>query len=174
MSDTDKPAARSIQDILAAARPRETEVRLCLAGDLAADADRIQAQLDALDGRFVRSSLAETDPRTALESELAEVHDLMRENEVVFRFRALGKLAYSDLLAAHPGRPGEDEAWNNITYPQALIAASCIEPAMTAEQLEALSEVLNQRQRNELFNAAWTAQVGETRVPISRAVSASR
>lgn len=168
------PAPRGIEDILAAARPRETEVKLCLSGDLAAEADRLTAKLEALGSRFAPSSLADTDPRTALESELAEVYDLMRENEVTFTFRALGKLAYSNLLAAHPARPGQDEAWNNDTYPEALIAESCLEPAMTLEQLGALSEVLNQRQRNELFNGAWAAQVGETRVPTSRAASASQ
>lgn len=172
MSNT-KKSKRAIEDILAAARPREVEVRLCLAGDLAADADRIAAELDALGSRFAPSSLAETDPRTALESELAEVHTLMRENEATFRFRALGRQAYSDLLAQHPGRPGTDEAWNAETMPPALIAASCIEPEVSPEQFAALDEVLNQRQRSELWSAAYAAQVGETRVPTSRVASTS-
>jgi hypothetical protein len=172
VSNTKKPARRGIADVLASARLRETEVRLCLAGDLAADADRLQAELDALGSKFAPSSLAESDPRAALSSELAEVHDLMRENEATFRFRALGKAAYSDLLAAHPARSA-DEAWNADTLPPALIAACCIEPEVTPEQFAALDEVLNQRQRSELWTAAWSAQVGETRVPISRAASTS-
>lgn len=172
MSNT-KKAGLGIDDILALAKPREAEVRLCVAGDLAATADRLAADLEALGSRFEPSSLAESDPRAALQAELDAVHEKMRQSEVVFRFRALGKLAYSNLLAEHPARPAEDEAWNNLTYPQALVTACCIEPAMTAEQYDALSEVLNQNQRNKLFNAAWAAQVGETRVPISRAASTS-
>jgi hypothetical protein len=174
---TAKKAAtpRGIEDVLAMARPRQTEVRLCLAGDLAARADQLAERIELLGDRSGASSLADVDPRRALESELDEVHEAMRASEVVFRFRALGRTAYSDLLAAHEPRKGTDDAsWNNDTYPHALIAACCIEPVMTVEQVDQLTEVLSQRQRNELFNQAWSAQVGETRVPISRAVSTSR
>lgn len=176
MSTAKKAATpRGIEDVMAMARPRQTEVRLCLAGDLTARADRLTEQLALLGDRSAPTSLAEVDPRRALESELDEVYEAMRAAEVVFRFQALGRTAYSDLLAAHAPRPGTDDAsWNNETYPHALIAACCIEPAMTVEQVDALTEVLSQRQRNELFNAAWSAQVGETRVPISRAVSTNQ
>ena len=171
------PAAPlSFEDIKAMARPRETSVRLCLAGDLAARADQLAEQIEAAGNRPGPTSLADVDPRPALVAELEKVHEAMRPSEVVFRFQALGRTAYSDLLAAHPPRPGvaDDGAWNNETYPHALIAACCIEPVMTVEQVDQLSEVLNQRGRNELFNAAWAAQVGETRVPTSRAASTSR
>jgi predicted transcriptional regulator len=175
---TAKKAAtpRGIEDVLALARPRQTEVRLCLAGDLAARADRLAEQIEAASARHSPSSLADVDPRTALTAELDEVHAAMRPSEVVFRFQAQGRTAYSDLLAAHPPRPGvaDDGSWNNDTYPHALIAACCIEPVMTVEQVGELSEVLNHRQRNELFSAAWGAQVGETRVPSSRVASTNR
>lgn len=170
------PAPLSFGDIKARARPRQTEVRLCLAGDLAAQADRLADEIEAASNRAAPTSLAEVDPRRALAAELETVHEAMRASEVVLRFQALGRTAYSDLLVAHPPRPGvaEDGSWNNDTYPNALIAACCIEPVMTVEEVEELNELLNHRQRNELFNAAWGAQVGETRVPSSRAASTSR
>lgn len=176
MSTAKKAAPRrGIEDVLALARPRQTEVHLCMAGDLAARADHLTEQIELLTDRPAPSSLADVDPRRALESELDEVHEAMRASEVVFRFQALGRTAYSDLLAAHAPRPGTDDvSWNNETYPHALIAACCVEPVMTVEQVDQLTEVLSQRQRNELFNAAWSAQVGETKVPISRAVSTNR
>lgn len=162
----------TFEDIKAKAKPRETEARLCLAGDLAAQADRLAEQLEQATTREP-SSLADAGPRAELAADLERVHRKMREHEVVFRFRALGREAYSNLLAAHPPRPGvpDDGAWNNDTYPHALIAATCQEPAMTVEQVDELAEVLNQRQRNELWRAAWDAQVGETRVPSLRAAS---
>jgi hypothetical protein len=172
VSNTKKAAPRTIEDVMAMATPRETEVRICVAGDLAPEAERLAAELDAL-GPFAPTSLSEADPRTALQGRLDAVYDKMRESEVVFRFRALGKLAYSDLLAAHPARPDEDGVWNAETFGPALISACCVEPAMSVEQVGALSELLSQSQRNVLFNGAWSAQVGETRVPISRAASTS-
>lgn len=175
MTAAKKAAAQplSFEEIKAMAQPRETEARLCLAGDLAAKADQLAEQIEAASGRGAPSSLADVDPRAALNAELDKVHAAMRAAEVTFRFRALGRVAYSDLMAAHPPRPGvaDDGAWNLETFPHALIAASCIEPVMTVEQVDQLAEVLNQRQRNELFNAAWAAQVGETRVPSLRAAS---
>lgn len=176
MSNTRKATAapaRSFADILATAKPRETEVRLCLAGDLAAEADRLSAELEALGSRFAPSSLAEVDPRAAIDSELAEVHDQMRAAEETFRFRALGPKAWSDLEAAHPGRTA-DEAWNPDTFAPALVAASSIAPAMSLQDVEALFEVLNDRQRGQLFTAAYQANRGETRVPFSPAASPNR
>lgn len=170
------PAPRSFADVMGVAKPRETGVTLCLAGDLAARADHLAEQLAMAKDRPGPTSLADVDPRRELEAELEKVHAAMRPSNVVFRFQGLGRTQYSDLLAAHPPRPGvaDDGAWNNDTYPNALIAASCLEPVMTVEQVEQLTEVLNQRQRNELWNAAWAAQVGETRVPSSRAASTTR
>jgi hypothetical protein len=160
----------SVGDILASARLRETEVRLCLSGDLAADADRLQAQLDAMPVRLAAGSLADVDPRTAIEAELAEIHALMRENMATFRFRALGRKAWSDLIAEHPGRT-DDERWNADTFGPALVAACAIEPEMTVEDVEAVYEVINADQRADLWAAAYGANVGETRVPFSPADS---
>lgn len=168
-------APLSFEDIKAKAKPRQTEVRLCLAGDLAAQADRLADEIEVASNRRGPTSLADVDPRRVLEAELEKIHEAMRPSEVTFRFQALGRTAYSDLLAAHAPRPGtDDSAWNHDTFPHALIAACCIEPVMTVEQVDELSEVFNQRQRNELFNTAWAAQVGETRIPSSRAASTSR
>lgn len=171
MSKNEKP--RSIEEIIAAAKPRQTEVAVCLSGDLAATAERLEARLDEIGHGFVRSSLADVDPRAEIESELAEVADLMREAEVIFKFRALGKEAWSNLMAAHEPRKDKNELWNAETLPPALITACCYEPVMTLEQFAALSEVLNQRQRNDLWNAAYAAQVGETKVPTLRVASTS-
>lgn len=168
-----KDAKRKIGDIMAAARPREASVSICLSGDLAADAERIQGQIEALGSRTMASlSLGEVDPRAALESELAEIHELMRMNTETFRFRSIGSKPYSDLLAAHPGRTS-DEAWNPETFTPALISASAIDPEMTPEELDGLLEVLNDEQGAQLWRAAFRANRTDVSVPFSPADSRS-
>lgn len=157
-------------DVKKAARLRETEVQICVSGDLAADAERLQAQLDAIRPRLVTGSLADVDPRVAIEAELAEVHELMRAHLVTFRFRALGRTAWAEIKAAHPGRD-ENELWNPETFGPALVAACAIEPEMTLAEVEELYEVLNAGQQAELWVAAYSANTGENRVPFSPADS---
>lgn len=154
----------SIADVIASARLRETEVQLCLDGQLTAEADRLQAQLDAMRPRLATGSLADVDPRVAIERELEEVHALMRDNLTTFRFRALGRKAWSDIKAKHPPRD-DNELWNPDTFAPALVAACAIEPEMALEDAEALFEVINASQVGDLWAAAYGANVGETKVP---------
>lgn len=160
---------RTFEDILALAKPREEEVILCLAGDLAAEADRIARQLDELDRPGVRSSLADGSQRAQLVSELDELRELMKDSEATFRFRALPSREYSDLIAAHPG--GEGRALNIATLQPDLIARCAIEPKMTREQVDQLLDVINEWQRDRLFDAAWNANNAAVAIPTSRAAS---
>lgn len=68
---------------------------------------------------------------------------------VMFRFRGVGRAAYEKLVDLHPatadqrmrakaGGLGDGLAWNPETLPPALVAACCVEPAMTLEQAQAL------------------------------------
>jgi len=170
----DKAGGQDIKKILAAARARETTVAVCLAGDLAAEADRLTAELDRLgEPGAARSSLADVDPRAALVADLDTVIELMRSNEVTFRFRKIPDKEYSDLVAAHPSED-EDEAWNADTFPPALVAASCIDPAMSDEDVAELWDVLPFGSRIQLGNAAYNAcRGGAVSIPTSRAVSAT-
>jgi hypothetical protein len=162
--------APDIKAVLAAARPREVSVRICVAGDLGAEAERIEAELDRLEG-VPRSSLGEASGRAALVAELDEVIALMRDAEVEFRFRGIPPKTWSDTVAQHPAR-NEAEAWNADTLPVDLIAASCISPVMSVEDVQALYDVLPAGARTELWNAAYTAsRGGAVQIPTSRAAS---
>lgn len=164
--------APSFDEILALAKPRETVVTICLAGDLAAEADRITAALDALDRPRPGASLADGAGRGQLLSELEEVRELMKSAEVPFRFRAMGDKAWSDLIAAHPStNPGQD--FDPQSMQPHLIAQSSLQPAMSLEQVQQLLDKLNEAQRDELFGAAWRANRASVSVPTSRAVSAA-
>ena len=168
----DKAGGQDIRKILAAARARETSVSVCLAGDLAADADRLTAELARLgDEPAKRTSLADVDPRAELKAELETVIELMRSNEVTFRFRALPEKAYSDLVAAHPSST-EGEAWDTDTFPPALVAASCIDPVMSEEDVAELWDVLPFYTRIQLGNTAFSAcRSGVVSIPTLRAAS---
>lgn len=96
----------------------------------------------------------------------------MAANEAEFRFRALSARAYSDLLAAHPPREGVQETANAATLPGALVAASCVDPVMTAEEYAELAEVISHAQAEALFDAAWTVNTQQVSVPFSLASSA--
>lgn len=161
-----------IRDILKQARPRETTVRLCLAGDVAAEVDALQAELSRVSEEWEPADLTETHPGRAVAQRLRDARDRLRASEVEFRLRYVGDRAYSDLLAAHP--PANDkEAFDSVTFPRALIAASCVDPVMTEKQVLALFEVINQGQVKDLFDAAWEVHNASTApIPFSLAASA--
>lgn len=161
-------------DILARVKPIKTQVTICLDGDLVLRRDQIQERLDALAG-WKSSSLSDTDPRTALLDDLAQVEQGMRDASQTFTFKSVGDKTSSDLLAAHPSpkdeRGNEKYSFDPATYPAALIAAASVDPVMTVEQVETLFDSLNLHQRNQLFNAAFAANNRGVDVPFSQPVS---
>lgn len=159
-----------IKDVLAKARPRELWVRVCLAGDVAAEVDRLEAELAAV-SQWQPDSIADQHPGLALAEQIAEARERMRDSEVEFTFRALGARAWSDLVAQHPGTTDE-EAWDAETLAPALVAASAIDPEMSPEELEELFEALNMGQRQALIDAAWRVNGEATSVPFSLHASA--
>lgn len=160
----------SFDDVMALARLRETSVTLCLAGDLAADADRVTAALDALDRKRPSASLADDAERAQLVGELEDLRELMLPSEVAFRFRALPPEEYSNMIAAHPSPvPGVEV--DAVSLQPDIITRCCIEPVMTREQVDLLLARLNEQQRDELFGGAWRANKWTVAVPSSRAAS---
>lgn len=159
-----------ITDILKRARPRERSVTLCLAGDEAAEVERLERQLAELSDTWAPESLGAKNPAETLARKIKAVRERMRKSETEFRFRALGEKIWSDLLAAHPG--GKGQSFDPDTFPKALISAAAIEPAMTPDQVTELFEVLNQGQRDELWQAAFEVNTEATSIPFSVSASA--
>lgn len=159
-----------IKDIIARARPREHSVRICVSGDLAAEYDRLQAELAAV-AAWQPQSMAEENPAAAIARRIAELQEQMREAEVEFTFRALGARAWSDLVAEHPGQT-EEEAWDADTLAPALVSACAVDPVMAPEDVDALFEALNVGQRQQLIEAAWQVNGEATAVPFSLHASA--
>lgn len=175
-----KPAPGSIADILAKARPAHRTVRICLRGDLLARRDQLEAQIGeaaALERARVRDGgdpdrgLGETDPLEQLREELRDVLTQMREAYQPFTFRALPRSEWDALRKKFEDAGGKLDM-DSLAVP--VIAASSVDPVMTADDVTALFEVLNNDQRNDLFNAAWAANTGAVDVPFSPASLAGR
>lgn len=166
---SNKRKAKGFEDILAAAKLPEHTVRVCLRGDLAAEHERLENELDAL-REWAPSALAEADPRRPLAEAITALEAEMAESTETFTFRALGQRKYRALVDAHPDPKGDGQ-WNAETFPQALIAACAIEPEMDVVDVERLFDVLNAGQVETLFMGAYMVNEGPTRVPFSKAAS---
>lgn len=112
---------------------------------------------------------ARDDAKKAVDKAMAE-----QDGEIVtIRFRAVGRKRYEQLLDEHPPTPEEERkakdaggeaAWNNETFPVALIAASAVEPALTEEQVQELFDEWNQTEAQMLFLSAFRVNTNR-RVP---------
>jgi hypothetical protein len=157
-----------IKAILKKVKPVQAEAKICLDGELFRDRDRVQEELDALDG-WESTSLSDVDPRTKAQAILAAIEQKMRDETQTFTFKSIGDKASSDLLAQHPSPKndkGEDKyAFDPATYPVALVAAASVDPLMSPEDAEALFDILNLAQRNALFNTAYAANTRGLDIP---------
>lgn len=162
---------KNIRDIIAAAKPAERSVSLCLRGDLNTaieDADReLQQELVVPANQTLGGN-----PRIRELADLIEsLRTEMRESETTFTFRAIHPKAWSDLIAAHPSRKDKPEAFNIETLPLAAISVCAIDPEMTLADVDDLMAVLNAGQRDDLFEAAWRVNTKPLTIPFSVAAS---
>ncbi len=161
----------SIEDILKKAKAREKTVHICLAGDLAGEAERLSDELARVSEDWQPADMTEVHPGRKIAADLKAVQEQVKAAQEPFTFRYIGDRAYSDLLAAHPSEKDE-ELFDEATFKPALIAASCVQPKMTGEQVKELFEVVNEGEIGKLFTAAWEVHHASDIVPFSLAASA--
>lgn len=178
----------NISDVLAQAEDagnrRTATVSLLLRQDLA----RRHADLEADLAKAVEED--NTQNRTPLAPGIAQqIVDLEAEMDaakVTFVFRAVSRRQWVDMLAAHPPTKEQLKAiaatstdplrrpsleFNPDTFPVAVIAAACHDPAMTAEDAERLANSLTDSQFSSLWEAAVKVNVGSTDPKHSRAAA---
>ena len=161
----------SIEDILAEATPRERTVKVCIRGDLAGRAEQLQEDLAQVSSDWEPEALTDVHPGRELAVQLKEVREQIKAAERPFTLRYIGDKAYSDLMAAHPSKD-DSQAFDSESFPRALIAASCVDPVMTEEQVTQLFEVINEGEIKKLFDAAWDVHNSSEMVPFSLLASA--
>jgi hypothetical protein len=141
---------------LASARRPELTVALCLRGDLIAQIQDLERQLDgATKNKKVQSLQKE-----------------MQDATVVLRLRGLSNPEWHKLVAEHEPRDGNsgDKAFgfNVETFFPALIKA-CLQDRVSDEQWTQLQDTLSSGQFEELSNAAVAVSRRKVNVPTLRA-----
>lgn len=165
----------SVDELLAKAKPRETTVPICLAGDLNARHEELSRQLAAAGDAWVPDSLSQPNSRLAIAEQITALEREMTEHLHVFRFRALPRSKFRALRAAHPPRDDvvpPEGLFNYDTFAPALVAACCIDPEFTdVSQVEELYDAVGQGGYDLLFTGAWGANMGVSDVPKSALAS---
>lgn len=155
----------SFDEFVGGIRPPERTIALCTRGDLQAEYESLQRQIDDLPGTWEPGSLSDADPRAKLEAERERLRDEMAAHETVFRFRALSGAAYSQLVAKH----SEKGQLNPETWPHAVISACLISPfTVTEDQARQLQDRLSSKQFQDLYECAVDANREGISVPFKR------
>jgi hypothetical protein len=173
-----KSTLKNFKAMLAEAKLPEATVMICLRGDLAADHESAERELEEAEKRGADSLAGSgagviVDRIEALEAE-------MREHTYEFRLRALPRPAWREMLAAHPPRrnddgeliePDKSVGVDTTTFTDAVLRACLVDPELNDAEFEQLVNTLTDRQYDELSDAAWGVNRKDVSVPFSRAAS---
>lgn len=162
-----------IKALLAEAALPERTVVVCLRGDLVAQHEQAERELEALPAQ--PATLAGDPDRLALAELVADLEAQMREAEVTFRLRALPRREWAGFLAAHPPRDGDKGdavlGINIDTGFEAVLRTCVIDPVLDAGDWTRLLDVISDGQFERLALAAWRLCRGDVEVPLSLAAS---
>lgn len=164
-----------------AARLPERTVPICFRGDLIADFEALERQLE-------EAQKASADSLDTGTGELLERMDAiqaeMRENTYPVRLRAMDFRFYNALVAKHPPRRDDDGAVleddshlrvNTETFWEPLLRASIVDPELpTHDDWEDFVAGITDYQYNELAVAALNLNRGKVDVPFSLAASSMK
>lgn len=165
-----------ISEALAGAKLPEKVVSICLRGDLQADFEQAERELEESRRAEVDSLAAGSQTRQVAER-IEALRKEMADHSVDFRLRAVGRRRWTALLAEHTPRPDSDTdkavGVNEETFYDALIRECTAEPTLTDEQWTLLLDnQLTSAQFDQLAMAAWRLNRRDVDVPFSPAASA--
>lgn len=165
--------------LLAGAKLPERTVPICMRGDLAAEHEQLNDELELLEKKAVDSLAGNGGAELAARIEALEVE--MRDSTYVFRLRGMPGPQFRAFEAKHPIRVDDDGkpkdmrdvrfGFNVDTGADPLVRASIIDPEIDEDQWAQLTEMLTNSQFESLFLAAWLLNKGDIDVPFSRAAS---
>lgn len=171
---------RTFRDLLAEARLPESTIEICLRGDLVAEHEQAERDLEQAEKATTDSLAGNGTAEIAERIEALEAE--MRASVYTFRLRALPKPRWRALCAEHPPRRDEDGSIlpedrpgvNAETFFDAIIRACLVDPELTDDEWAQLADALTDRQFDDLFDAAWGLNRREVDIPFSRAASRMR
>jgi len=159
------------------ARLPEETVPICLRGDLVAEFERLERELDQAE-RKASTSLAGNGARAVAER-MERLREQMAEGTVTFVLRAMPGEDWYALCAAHEPRRGEggdvderDRLGVNVdTFWPDLLKRSVVDPVLDDDDWAALLGKLTAKQRKNLSTAAWNLNQEDVDIPFSFAAS---
>lgn len=169
-----------IKAMLSDAKLPERTVPICLRGDLVAQLEELERQLEDANRRPSNNSL-EGNGVGDLVDRIEALQDEMRASTVTFRLRALPKPKWRALVAKYPPRQDSDGNPNLADLQvganleellDATIRACLVEPEIDDEAWELMAGEdgrLTDKQLGALSDAAWAVNRGDVSVPFSRA-----
>ena len=173
-----KGTLKNFKAMLAEAKLPEATVEICLRGDLAADHEAAERELERAE-KAGADSLAGSGAGELADRILA-LEDEMREHTYEFRLRALPRPQWRALVAQHPPRRGDDNeivepdrymGVNAETFYDAIIRACLVDPELTDDEWAPLEAALTDHQYSALADAAWGINRREVDIPFSHAAS---
>lgn len=147
---------------LKGARLPERTVEVCLRGDLVAEFEELERQYRA-ELNKPSTSLADGGNAVELGERMETVRADMAGEMLTLRLRALPRRRWSELIAEHPVRIGDDGTpnaedenfgYNSDTFFEALIRESICDPQLSDENWQALDDVLTDSVFQQFANAA--------------------
>lgn len=172
---------KNFATLLGTARLPERSVQVCLRGDLVADHEAAERDLEQAQKRS-GGSLAGGGIGAIVER-IEALEAQMQESTYAFRLRAMPKPKFRALIAAHGPRRGDDGevldadrhlGVNAETFFDALIRACLVDPELDDAEWLQLVEALTDAQYDELSGAAWLLNRSEVDIPFSRAASRAK
>jgi hypothetical protein len=173
-----KGTLKSFKAMLAEAKLPEHVEPTCLRGDLKAEHERLEAELELLEKKAVDSLAGNGGGELAAQIEALE--EQMRENTYPVRLRALSRPAFRAFLADFPPRldaegkvTGLDAnfGFNTDDGFEHLLRLSIVDPELTDDEYADFIPKLTDSQFETLVLAALRLNRGDVDVPFSRAAS---
>jgi hypothetical protein len=173
-----KSTLKSFKVMMAEARLPEHVEPTCLRGDLAAEHEQLNAELERLEKDAVDSLAG--NGGSELAEQIRALEDQMRENTYPIRLRAMSKPDFRAFLADFPPRLVDGEVtdeldklygFNTEDGFETLVRRSMVDPDLDSGEFDDLMTKLTDSQFSTLVVAAWRLNKGEIDIPFSRAAS---
>lgn len=164
--------------LLKAAKLPEKAIQVCLRGDLTAEFERLERQLE--EARRRPADSLGGDGTGAIVERMDDLRQQMLDNSYEFRLRAMPRPAWRAFIGEHPPRQTDDGevderdkfiGVNLETFHPALIRRCLVDPQLDERQWHELEQVLTDRQFDTLADAAWSLNRRDVDIPFSRAAS---
>lgn len=148
-------------------------VSLCLDGEALGEIRALERQLGDVP---MPSNIGERNPATVIVEQIRAIQARVAESSADFHLRAIRGV---DWLPFWAGRPTPDEGESSeafnvrwFDFMCKMVALTCVDPAMTPEQVADLVDNLPMDSWVELSEAVWALNTNKVTVPFSAAVSA--